>query len=68
MPSNHELLARITARPDVFGGKPIIRDMRISVEMILSLLTQGVPTGGLATVANLVYSSQSWMLLVVASA
>ena len=46
MPSNHELLARITARPDVFGGKPIIRDMRISVEMILSLLTQGVSLEG----------------------
>ena len=42
MPTNHELLARITARPDVFGGKPIIRDMRISVELMLSLLTQGV--------------------------
>ena len=40
--SNHqELLKRITARPDVFGGKPIIRDMRISVELILSLLSQG---------------------------
>ena len=42
MPSNHELLARITARPDMFGGKPIVRDMRISVELVLSLLTQGV--------------------------
>ncbi len=40
--ANTELLARITARPDVFGGKPIIRDMRISVELILSLLAQGV--------------------------
>ena len=37
-----ELLSRITARPDVFGGKPIIREMRISVELILSLLAQGV--------------------------
>ena len=37
-----KLLARITARPDVFGGKPIVRDMRISVELILSLLAQGV--------------------------
>jgi len=36
-----ELLKRITARPDVFGGKPIIRGMRISVELILSLLAQG---------------------------
>ena len=35
-------LSRITARPDVFGGKPIVRDMRISVELILSLLAQGV--------------------------
>ena len=26
MPSNQELLKRITARSDVFGGKPIIRD------------------------------------------
>ena len=39
-----ELLKRITVRPDVFGGKPIIRDMRISVELILSLLAQGVTT------------------------
>ncbi len=37
-----ELLRRITARPDIFGGKPIIRDMRVSVELILSLLAQGV--------------------------
>ena len=42
MTIDHNLLNRITARPDVFGGKPIIRDMRISVELILSLLTQGV--------------------------
>ena len=35
-------VARITTRPDVFGGKPIIRDMRVSVELILSLLAQGV--------------------------
>ena len=41
MPDNQELLKRITARSDVFGGKPIIRDMRISVELILSLLSQG---------------------------
>ena len=34
------LLRRITARPEVFGGKPIIRDMRISVELVLSLLAQ----------------------------
>jgi uncharacterized protein (DUF433 family) len=35
-----ELLKRIAVRPDVFGGKPVIRDLRISVELILSLLAQ----------------------------
>ena len=40
--SHSDLLSRITVRPDVFGGKPIIRDMRLSVELILSLLAQGV--------------------------
>ena len=35
------LLTRITANPKIFGGKPIIRGMRISVELILSLLAQG---------------------------
>jgi uncharacterized protein (DUF433 family) len=35
------LLSRITANPEIFGGKPIIRGMRISVELILSLLAQG---------------------------
>ena len=37
-----EILKRITANPEIFGGKPIIREMRISVELILSLLAQGV--------------------------
>jgi len=41
MTGNARLLERITARPDVFGGKPIVRDMRISVELVLSLLSQG---------------------------
>ena len=35
------LLERIMANPEIFGGKPIIRGMRISVELILSLLAQG---------------------------
>ena len=34
-------LQRITSDPAIFGGKPIIRGMRISVELILSLLAQG---------------------------
>ena len=36
------LLRRITANPEIFGGKPIVRSMRISVESILALLMQGV--------------------------
>ncbi len=34
-------LERITSDPAIFGGKPIVRGMRISVELILSLLAQG---------------------------
>lgn len=37
-----QLLARITADPAIFGGKPIVRGLRISVEHVLSLLAQGV--------------------------
>ena len=36
-----ELLDRITVRGDVFGGKPIIRDMRIAVEHVLAMLAAG---------------------------
>lgn len=36
-----QLLQRIRTDPEIFGGKPIIRDLRISVELILSLLAQG---------------------------
>ncbi len=42
MTTTEELLRRITARPDVFGGKPIIRDLRLSVESVLAFLSQGV--------------------------
>jgi uncharacterized protein (DUF433 family) len=35
------LLKRVTFDPGIFGGKPIVRGMRISVELILSLLAQG---------------------------
>lgn len=44
MTIEHELLARITTRPDVFGGKPIVRDMRIAVEHILGMLAAGDST------------------------
>ena len=41
MAINTELLKRITVRSDVFGGKPIIRDMRMSVQHILGMLAAG---------------------------
>ena len=41
MAEDNELLSRITVRTDVFGGKPIIRDMRIAVEHILAMLAAG---------------------------
>ena len=36
--------ARISSDPRIFEGKPIIRGLRISVEMILDLLSQGMTT------------------------
>ena len=36
-----ELLNRITYNPSIFGGKPIIRGMRIAVEHILGMLASG---------------------------
>jgi uncharacterized protein (DUF433 family) len=39
--SDTQLLQRITSNREIFGGKPIIREMRISVELVLSLLAQG---------------------------
>ena len=36
------LLQRIRSNPEIFGGKPIVRGLRISVELVLSLLAQGV--------------------------
>lgn len=41
------VLNRITADPNIFGGKPIIRGMRVSVELVLSLLAQGETAGGI---------------------
>ena len=39
--TENELLKRITVRAHVFGGKPIIRDMRIAVEHVLGMLAAG---------------------------
>ena len=39
--SQNMLLRRITADPAIFGGKPIVRGLRISVELVLALLAAG---------------------------
>lgn len=39
--SDQDLIARITASPDVLAGKPVIRGTRLSVEFILNLLAHG---------------------------
>jgi uncharacterized protein (DUF433 family) len=36
-----ELLERITADPNIFGGKPIIRGRRLAVEHVLGMLAAG---------------------------
>ncbi len=36
------MIDRITANPKIFGGKPIIRGTRLSVEFILNLLASDV--------------------------
>ena len=41
MTMHPELLERITARADVFGGKPTIRDLQIAVEHVLGMLAAG---------------------------
>jgi uncharacterized protein (DUF433 family) len=36
-----KLLGRIASKPETFGGKPVVRGLRVPVELILSLLSQG---------------------------
>ena len=44
MEREQELLDRITVHPDIFGGKPIIRGMRMAVEHIMGMLAAGDTT------------------------
>ena len=44
-----QLLDRITVRADVFGGKPLVRDMRIAVEHVLAMLAAGDPPDTILT-------------------
>ena len=39
--NDNELLKRITINPQIFNGKPIIRDRRLAVEHILGMLAAG---------------------------
>ncbi|MEX2317028.1 MAG: DUF433 domain-containing protein [Pirellulales bacterium] len=39
--SEDEALGRITVDPAIFGGKPIVRGMRIAVDHILAMLAAG---------------------------
>jgi uncharacterized protein (DUF433 family) len=41
MPTEDELLERITVDPAIFAGKPIIRGLRIAVEHVLAMLAAG---------------------------
>ena len=41
MTDDTDLLDRITVRADIFGGKPIVRNMRIAVEHVLGMLAAG---------------------------
>lgn len=41
MTTEADLLARITVNPKIYGGKPIIRGMRLAVEHVLGMLAAG---------------------------
>lgn len=36
-----KLLKRITVNPNIFGGKPIVRERRLAVEHVLGMLAAG---------------------------
>lgn len=39
--NEQQLIERIVVNPQIFGGKPIIRGMRIAVEHIIGMLAAG---------------------------
>lgn len=38
---NMEIMNRITINPEIMGGKPCIRGMRVTVAMIIHLIAEG---------------------------
>jgi uncharacterized protein (DUF433 family) len=42
VPSTEALLQRITIDPEIHHGKPVIRELRYPVELILQLLSAGM--------------------------
>jgi hypothetical protein len=58
------LLRRVKVNPEIFGGKPIIRGMRISVELILSLLGKLLrPSSRTTLIWNLMTSGPVLLML-----
>ena len=45
--TDQAILGRISSNREIFGGKPIIRGMRISVEMVVNLLAEGETADGI---------------------
>lgn len=45
--NKEDLLKRITVNPDVMVGKPVIRDLRITVEQVLRAIASGITIGEL---------------------
>jgi uncharacterized protein (DUF433 family) len=43
--NEEELLQRIVVNPKIMGGKPIVRGTRITLELLLKLLAQGLSPG-----------------------
>lgn len=44
---DERLLARIQVRPETFGGKPVVRGLRIAVEQVLAWLAHGATSADL---------------------
>lgn len=40
---NTTLLSRVALNPNIMSGKPVIRDTRIPVELLVRMVAQGIP-------------------------